>query len=207
MRNSLKSQRDEVLFDFFQEELQILKNQSISNETDLYFFDEVGFNLKPNVPYAWQEKGKTTILPSIRGGKKSSFTVLGLLNFREQKFDGHLYNGAVNERCVIKILDDLSLKIEAKYLEDKKKSIVILDNATIHTSKAVKGKTKIWRARGLFLQFIPAYSPELNLIEILWKQMKHFWLKAQHYASADTLKNAIINILNQYGEKYVINFA
>lgn len=207
MRNSLKLKRDEVLFNFFKKELEILKSQSVKGEIDLCFFDESGFNLKPNVPYAWQEKGRTKLLPAIRGGNNSSFTVLGLLNIKDQTFDGHLYNGAVNEDCVIKFFDDLSLKMESHFLATKKKTIVILDNATIHTSNAVKEKTKLWRARGLFLQFIPAYSPELNLIEILWKQMKHYWLKIEHYSSAEVLKNAIIDILNQYGEKYVINFA
>ncbi|WP_431733819.1 transposase [Chondrinema litorale] len=32
----------------------------------------------------------------------------------------------------------------------------------------VKEKLSEWREKGLYLQFIPAYSPELNKIEILW---------------------------------------
>jgi hypothetical protein len=28
---------------------------------------------------------------------------------------------------------------------------------------------------GLYLYYLPPYSPELNRIEILWKHAKHFW--------------------------------
>ena len=87
-----------------------------------------------------------------------------------------------------------------------KKSVLILDNASIHTSKIIKSRVEEWRKDGLFLQFIPAYSPELNLIEILWKQLKHFWLQQKHYTSAETLEYAVLNILQNYGKQYLIDF-
>jgi len=65
---------------------------------------------------------------------------------------------------------------------------------------------KEWRKKGMLLQFIPAYSPELNLIEVLWKMMKHYWLEAKHYSSMDNLKSAIIHILQEYGKSYSISF-
>ena len=49
MRNSLCSNRDEDLFRFFEKELQLLRKQAVKREIDLYFFDEVGLNLKPMV--------------------------------------------------------------------------------------------------------------------------------------------------------------
>jgi len=115
--------------------------------------------LNPNVPYSWAEKGKTTILPAVRS---RGYTVLGLLNINTNEFQGNLYEGAANSECVIQTLDELSKNI-------KKTSVIILDNASIHKAKIVKAKMKEWRKKGLLLQFIPAYSPELNLIEILWK--------------------------------------
>lgn len=154
MRNSLKFQRDEVLFDFFKEELQLLRNQSNKGEIDLYFFDEAGFNLKPNVPYAWQKKGETILLPAIRGNDKNSFTVLGLLNIDRQEFEGNLlYSSSANTEYVIHFLDRFSLKVKEK----GRKTVLILDNATIHTANLVKQRAKVWRERGLFLQYIPAY--------------------------------------------------
>jgi len=205
MRNSLRSNRDEDLFRIFEKELQLLREQAVKGEIDLYFFDEVGFNLKPNVPYAWQPIGTTAELPASRSSK-DNFTVLGLLNIEKQEFDGQVYQGAANQQCVLKAIETLAIKAAINYTENERKSVLILDNASIHTAKIIKENIEKWRTMGLLLQFIPAYSPELNLIEILWKQLKHFWLQQEHYASNQTLKNAVINILNKYGTQYLINF-
>lgn len=156
------------------------------------------------MPCAWQKKGATTLLPAVRGNDKNSFTVLGLLNIDKQTFDGDLlYSDSANTAYVVHFLDRFSLKVKEK----GRKTVLILDNASLHTANLVKQKASIWRERGLFLQYITAYSLELNLIEILWKQMKYFWLKPKDYLSIETLENAIIHILSQYGEKYVVNFA
>ena len=55
MRKSLKKDRNEDLFRFFQKELELLKKQAIEKEIDLCYFDATGLNLNPNVPYAWQK--------------------------------------------------------------------------------------------------------------------------------------------------------
>jgi len=196
MRKSLKQKRDETLFRFFQEELEVLKQQALRGDIDLFYFDGTGFNLNPNVPYCWTEKGKTSILPAIRS---RGYTVLGLLNINKNEFQGNLYEGAANSECVIQTLDELSKNI-------KRTSVIILDNASIHKAKIVQEKMKEWRKKGMLLQFIPAYSPELNLIEILWKMMKHYWLESKHYSSMDDLKKAIIRILKGYGKEYTISF-
>jgi len=196
MRKSLKGKRDETLFRFFEKELELLKNQAVRGDIDLFYFDGTGFNLNPNVPYCWTQKGKTTTLPALRS---RGYTVLGLLNINKNEFQGNLYEGAANSECVIQTLEELSNNLD-------RKTIVILDNASIHKSKIVKHKAIEWRKKGMFLQFIPAYSPELNLIEILWKMMKHFWLQPKHYESMEVLKNAIIQMLQQYGKSYRISF-
>lgn len=196
MRKSLKQKRDETLFRFFEKEVEILKKQAFEGTIDLFYFDGTGFNLNPNVPYCWTQKGQTIELPALRS---RGYTVLGLLDITKNQFQGNLYEGAANSECVIQTLDELANKID-------KKTIIILDNASIHKSKVVQEKSKEWRKKGMFLQFIPAYSPELNLIEILWKMMKHFWLKPENYSSMIVLKNAIIQILQEYGKSYHISF-
>ncbi|WP_286817950.1 transposase [Desulfobacter sp. UBA2225] len=44
-----------------------------------------------------------------------------------------------------------------------------------------KSQIGTWEERGLFLYFIPKYSPQLNLIEILWKHIRYFWLSTSAY--------------------------
>jgi len=196
MRNSLKPKRDSHLFELFQQELEKLAEMASNQEIELGYFDEIGFNLKPNVPYAWQEIGKTALLPATRG---KNHTLLGILNPLKQNLQAMLIEGAANAECIVKFLDEFASGL-------RKKTVLILDNASIHKATIVQNKIQDWKEKNLFLQFIPAYSPELNRIEILWKQMKSFWIKATDYASKDKLKKRIEDIVKQYNKKYQISF-
>lgn len=196
MRKSLKRQRDEELFRLFEKELSLLIEMAEREEIDLYFFDETGFNLNPSVPYGWSKKRKQACLPAIRS---KGCTVMGLLNVQKNSFQGNLYDGSANSKCVIQTLDELANSV-------KRKTVVILDNASIHKSNKVLEKSAEWRAKGLYLQFIPSYSPELNLIEILWRMMKHYWIEFENYSSMDTLKETIVIMLQKYGQDYCITF-
>lgn len=195
-RKSLKIKRDEGLFRLFQEEIKQLEEMAKTGEIDLMYFDGSGFNLNPNVPYGWLPLGQQITLPANRG---NGWTVLAAINIQNDQVEAQIYEGAATAKCVIKFFDDLCETLT-------KKTIVILDNASIHKANLVKDKQKGWAEKNLFLQFIPAYSPELNKIEIFWKQMKHSWLEVPDYQSRDALYKAIFRVFNNYGSKYRISF-
>jgi len=56
------------------------------------------------------------------------------------------------------------------------------------------------------IYFIPSYSPEFNLIEILWRFIKYRWLPLDAYASFSALKKHLNEILDNFGGKYMIKF-
>ena len=58
----------------------------------------------------------------------------------------------------------------------------------------------------LFVYFLPTYSPTLNLIEILWKRIKHHWLPIEAFQSFNSLYHHIQNILVNYGSKIPLPF-
>ncbi|MBT7191120.1 MAG: hypothetical protein HN916_13110 [Anaerolineae bacterium] len=89
----------------------------------------------------------------------------------------------------------------------KKKTVVIIDNASVHTSALFKQNIKKWEKRGLFLKYLPTYSPELNLIEILWRFIKYKWLDLAAYSSFKKLNEEIQKVLEGVGSKYQITFA
>ena len=60
--------------------------------------------------------------------------------------------------------------------------------------------------KGLTLLYLLPYSPQLNIIEILWRFMKYIWIEYKAYLSFDNYKNYIENILEKYGEEFIINF-
>lgn len=188
--------RDQKRFRAAQQELAKLQEQAKQGELDLCYFDETGLNLLPHVPYAWQAKGQTTLLPARRD---RGITILGVLNPLQQTFTGNYYQGAANSKCVVQVLDDFSRCLS-------RKTVLVLDNASIHHAKLVRSYHEQWKERGLYLYFIPPYSPELNKIEILWKQLKHFWLQTKHYTSMETLTNAACSILQRYGKDFSVSF-
>ena len=88
-----------------------------------------------------------------------------------------------------------------------KKTVVVLDNASIHTSEEFEERLPYWKKQGLILKYLPPYSPELNLIEILWRHIKYRWLPFSAYQCLNALSEALENILSNVGSKYQITFA
>lgn len=69
--------------------------------------------------------------------------------------------------------------------------VVVLDNAGIHTSKVVKAARPGLAKLGIFLYYLPAYSPELNRIEPVFKQVKHHDMPTRSYTSKADLRSAV----------------
>jgi transposase len=88
----------------------------------------------------------------------------------------------------------------------KKRSYVFLDNASIHKSHAFIQHISQWVKRGLIIKYLPPYSPELNLIEILWRFMKYYWMPFSAYVSLQCLLQSIEDILQRFGTEYIIAF-
>ena len=89
----------------------------------------------------------------------------------------------------------------------KKKTVVVMDNASVHTSEAFEECLSQWKKKGLVIKYLPPYSPELNLIEILWRNIKYTWLPFSAYQCLNALADALENILKNFGSKYQITFA
>ncbi|WP_229643033.1 transposase, partial [Waterburya agarophytonicola] len=73
--------------------------------------------------------------------------------------------------------------------------------------KAFQKKISEWSEKKLKIFWLPTYSPQLNLIEILWGFMKYEWIESQAYTSWNNLVEYVENILKDFGTKYTINFA
>lgn len=57
---------------------------------------------------------------------------------------------------------------------------------------------------GLYLSYLPPYSPEL--MEILWKQAKYFWRQFVGPKGIDLL-NEVNSIMNRFGTDFTIRLA
>ncbi|MBE9064113.1 transposase [cf. Phormidesmis sp. LEGE 11477] len=100
-----------------------------------------------------------------------------------------------------------SICIEAFFPQVEKPTVIVMDQASIHTGQQIRERRDEWAARGLHLFELPTYSPELNLIEILWRFMKYEWIEIEAYQSWESLKRHVEAMLVGFGDKFVINFA
>ena len=71
---------------------------------------------------------------------------------------------------------------------------IFLDNAKYQVCKAV---TERAATLNIELMFLPSYSPNLNLIERLWKWVKKDCLNCKYYSKFSEFKAAIDNSLNK----------
>ena len=163
---------------------------------DLRYGDESSFSLASNVPYSWVKKGETKEIPSQKGG---TLNVFGLLNLSGELTSYQTtYN--VNSQMVIEWIDDFCSTIQ-------KLTVVVLDNASWHKSKEFIAKIEEWENLGLFIVYLPVYSPHLNPTEILWRKMKYYWLKPEDFLTQEDLHSAINHILKHYNnEEFFIDF-
>ena len=90
----------------------------------------------------------------------------------------------MDEESTITLLGTL----EAKYVLASA-ILVILDNAKYHYSRRVKEFLKTSRIK---LVFLPSYSPNLNLIERLWKFFKKKVLYNTYYEKLEDFRKACI---------------
>jgi hypothetical protein len=195
VRLSLKDKRDQVQFDKQQLELEQLKELHRMEYIDLYYCDESHFGLTPNVGYAWQHKDNPILLPAAKGRRLSVF---GLMT-PDCKLCSWIVEGSINYVAVIAILDKFVTQIT-------KKTVVVIDNAPIHRSKKFMAKIAEWKLQDLLIYFLPAYCPELNIIEILWKHIKYYWLPFDAFLNFQNLKQQLTSVLTSVGSKYRINY-
>lgn len=196
VRKSLRKKRNQEDFDKSKEEIEKLVQQHKEREIDLYYFDESGFTLEPSVPYAWQQTGETIEIPS---SKSKRLNVLGFVN-RDCEFQSFVFEGTVNSSIVTACIDEFSYQI-------KKPTTLIIDNALTHTSNEFNEKLQQWKERKLSIYRIPPYSPELNIIEIVWRKIKYEWLPFSAYEPYLSLKKELFNVLSNIGITYNVEFS
>lgn len=168
-----------------------------TDKQDLYYFDEAGFSLTPSVPYAWQLVGERIELPSSRS---QQLNVLGFMRHDGSHLDPYVFEGAVDSEVVIACVDRFCEKLN-------RPTTLVIDNAPIHRSVSFAAMIPAWKEKGLSLWFLPPYSPELNLIEILWKQIKYRWMPLDAYSSFETLSLNLDKILAGFGKQFNICFS
>jgi len=192
----LKKKPPAEVYQLKRELLGEMERLSERGEIDLYYGDEAGVALEPNVPYGWQFADEDVSMPSERG---SGINCFGLFT-RSDKSWTAVSEKAIDAAFVVEQLERFSFSLE-------RLTIVVLDNARIHTGKKMRERIGAWQQRGLFVFYLPTYSPHLNIAETVWRKLKYEWLSAADYESKGHLQYAVRQALSAFGRSLKILFS
>lgn len=195
IRRKVKDRPDPETYQEKREALDILIEEDREGIIDLRYYDESGFCLTPYIPYAWQAPGETI---SIESGRSKRLNVLGFMN-RRNDLEAYTIEGTVDSTVVIHFFDHFCGTLQGP-------TVVVIDNASVHTSTAFQEKIPKWEKKGLSIFYLPEYSPELNLIEILWRFMKYEWIEFSAYTSFEHLIQYVEGVIKDFGTIHKINF-
>lgn len=192
----MKNKETDVVYQHKVEILGQLENLSEQKIIDLYYSDESKVSLEPCVPYGWQFPEEEVFMPTQKGQGLNCFALLKRNN--ECSIETTTEN--INSQFIFERLEELSTGL-------KKLTVVVFDNARIHTSQIIKDRIKIWQQKGLYLFYLPRYSPHLNIVEILWRKLKYEWLSPNDYLSKENLFYQIRLALTSVGQNLFIQFS
>jgi len=133
--------------------------------------------------YCWQEVGRnnTKIVCSNSGRKR--ITIIGAINALTLK-----PTAIITEASCDKEMIKMSLTEIRKDYPDSKTIYIFLDNAKYSRNYDVCEHAE---KLNIELVFLPSYSPNLNLIERLWKFLKKEIRKNAYYETFEEFKKAI----------------
>lgn len=162
------------------------KAESLEEAEDLYFMDGVHpqYNTRPD--YGWIRKGKAFNIKANSGRQRVNIN--GMINAFDPTDVCALSAERINGQSTIELFENLMA-----LHPQKKRFWIVCDNARYYHSEVLK---KWLIDKPIELIFLPAYSPNLNLIERLWKFLKKKIINSTYYDSYDKFHQAILDFFN-----------
>ncbi|WP_198388706.1 IS630 family transposase [Burkholderia ubonensis] len=196
IRFSLKKRNEE---EFAVKQVTLDKLQQAAREAAmrLLFLDEAGFCCSPPVQRSWSPRG----LPhATEPNTHTRRSVLGALDFGPNELIYAIHAGTIKGPGVVRFIDSLLVG------GDGRPTVIVLDNASIHHSIDAATRERWLIDHKAHLFYLPPYSPELNLIEIVWRHLKYRWRRFITWIK-ETIDAELADLLAAYGVKFQTNFA
>jgi transposase len=168
--------------------------ESIKSQGKVYFSDSTHPEFAPYITYGWIEKGERFDVKTNSGWRKR-VNICGALELSTLDIITRTHD-TINSNSICELLRSIkqrNLKEDFIYL--------VLDGAGYNRAKKVKIFAKKLKIN---LIYLPAYSPNLNPIERLWKFMKKKVTANRHYEEFNDFKNSLRNFfrgIRQYKDE------
>jgi transposase len=167
---------------FVKELSELFKKQDKKEENSvIYYADGVHPTHNSRSTYAWIETGTELVQPTVSG--RDRININGLLNAKDVTDVLSLDCESVNAQST-KILYQMALDRNP----NAEKIYIISDNAKYYKNKEL---TEWVRGTKIIQVFLPPYSPNLNLIERLWKFLRKKVINTEFYRTKELFREAI----------------
>ena len=174
---------------FINEDMEPRLEEAESGERKVFFVDAAHFVLSPFLGYLWCF---VRIFIKAPAGRQR-FNVSGALDAITHELITITNDTYINACSFIGLLYKIANR---RYTVPV---TLVLDNARYQKCKIVWAVAKML---DIELLYLPSYSPNLNLIERLWKSVKKKCLYSKYYSDFSAFKNAITDCLNNTETKY-----
>lgn len=175
---------------FLKKKLTPLIEQAQAGRQHLLFMDAAHFVLQPFLGYLWCF---VRVFIQASSGRQR-FNVLAVLDACTHQLITVTNDAYINANSVCTLLR----KIRDAYT-DELPITIILDNARYQHCRLVIAYAK---TLDIELLFLPPYSPNLNLIERMWRFVRKTTLASQYFNTFASFKAAIQECLNLSQTKY-----
>ncbi len=160
---------------------------------NLWFLDQSGF--APTLPTGstWARRGQRVVVPS-EAPQGRRVNVVGALaphapggprlRFETRRKTEGRYDAAAHLAFVRRVAGTTAGSAQ-------RPCVIVLDNYSVHHSRTVTEALPDLAAAGITCWYLPPYSPELNLIEPVWRQVKYQDLPVRSYPTDTALQAAV----------------
>lgn len=174
---------------FKKKELEPLIEKASDKEIHLFFADAAHFVLKPFLGFVYC---LTSVFIKSSAGRKR-YNVLGAVNAVTKKITVVTNTCYINSLSVCELMD----RLKTQYIDLP--IYIILDNARYQKNKFVMAYAE---NLGITLVYLPPYSPNLNLIERVWKFIKKKVLYNTYYKDFSDFTSSVNECISDADTKY-----
>lgn len=174
---------------FLEEKLKPVLKEAKENKRHVFFMDASHFVMSAFLGYLWC---LTRVFIKAPSGRQR-YNVLGALHAITHQVVTLTNDQYINSYSVVELLEKIALAFTDLPIT------IVLDNAKYQRNEFVMGEAI---RLGIELLFLPTYSPNLNLIERLWKFVKSECLYSKHYEKFPEFKAAINTCLSETTNKH-----
>lgn len=207
-KRSVQHKADPVQQEAKETDLRTLELAVGEGTVDLYFLDEIGFAPSFPISSTWAREGTRPLLHhEAPQGKRVN--VIGALAplAAVATFLFRLTTGKVTADFLLDFLWTTLGGLTTPLGEIPpgfvriRPLVVVLDNASSHVAKRIKAQRQALEAVDIHLFYLPSYSPKLNRIESLWRQIKYHEVQIRSYATLAALLAAVQSVLESHAHR------